>query len=137
MTRRICCGIPYAMIIRHNHLGGCRIESLLKILVVDLQLPLPFSALFDDVAQSEDLVCASLSLHPCSKTCWLFSESLVHCFRDPPSYSVVDSEESSTGSVPVLIKWRTLLHGLKASVKRIDLGKDLNDCRSHNRGRRL
>ena len=39
------------------------------------------SALLDDVAQSEDLVCASLSF---SKTCLLLSELLVHCFRDPP-----------------------------------------------------
>ena len=35
--------------------------------VGDEQLPLPFSALFDDVPQSEDLVLASLSV---SKTCF-------------------------------------------------------------------
>ena len=61
------------------------VESLLKIHVVDVQLPLPFSALFDDVldvAQSEDLVRASFSF---SKTYLLLSESLVHCVRDPPN----------------------------------------------------
>ena len=57
------------------------IESLLKIHVVDIQLPPPFSALFDDVVQSEDLVHASLSF---SKTCLLLTKLLVHCFRDLP-----------------------------------------------------
>ena len=57
------------------------VESLLEIDVVDLQLPVPFSALFDAVVQSEDLVHASSSF---SKTWLLLSESLVHCFRDSP-----------------------------------------------------
>ena len=58
------------------------VESLVKIyILVDVQLPLPFSALFDDVAQSEDLVCASSSF---LKTCLLLSELLVQCFRDLP-----------------------------------------------------
>lgn len=52
-----------------------------QIHVVGVQLPLPFSGLFDDVAHSKDLVRASSSL---SKTCLLLSESLVYCFRDPP-----------------------------------------------------
>ena len=56
-------------------------ERLLKIHVVDVQLPLPFNALFNVVSQSEDLVRASSSF---SKTCLFLSESLVHCFRDPP-----------------------------------------------------
>ena len=42
------------------------VESLLKIHVVDVQLPLPFSALFHEDAQSEGLVRPSLSF---SKTC--------------------------------------------------------------------
>ena len=66
---------------RHR-LSVVAVESLLKIHVVDVQLPLPFSALFDDVAQSEDLVRASFSF---SKTYLLLSESLVHCVRDPPN----------------------------------------------------
>ena len=57
------------------------VESLLKIQVVDVQLPLPFSALFETFAQGEDLVHASLSF---SKTCLLLSETQVHCFRDLP-----------------------------------------------------
>ena len=36
-------------------------ERLLKIHAVDVQLPLPFNALFNDVSQSEDLVRASSS----------------------------------------------------------------------------
>ena len=57
------------------------VESLLKVHVADVQLPVPFSAMSDDVAQSEDLVHASSCF---SKTCWVLSESLIHCFRDPP-----------------------------------------------------
>ena len=57
----------------------CRKPS--QIHVVDVQLPLPFSALFDD----EDLVRASLSF---SKTYLLLSESLVHCIRDTPIMSM-------------------------------------------------
>ena len=45
------------------------------------QPPLPFRALFDDVAQSEDLVRASSSF---SNTSLLLSESLGHCFWDLP-----------------------------------------------------
>ena len=56
------------------------VESLLKIHVVDVQLPLPFRTLFLDIAQSEDLVCSSSSF---SKTCSPLFELLVHCFRDP------------------------------------------------------
>ena len=57
------------------------VESLFKIHVVDVQLPLPFSALFNNVVQSGDLFCASSSF---LKTCLLLSESLVNCFRDTP-----------------------------------------------------
>ena len=45
--------------------------------VVDVQLPLPFSALFNGVAQNKYLVHASLCF---AKTCLLLLESLVHCF---------------------------------------------------------
>ena len=48
------------------------VESLFKIHVVDGQLPLPFSALFNDVTQSEVLVRAPSSF---SKTCLLLSNS--------------------------------------------------------------
>ena len=58
------------------------VKSLLKIHVVDVQLPLPFSSLFDDVRQGEDLVRESSSF---LKTSLLLSESLVLCFRDPPN----------------------------------------------------
>ena len=57
------------------------VESLLKIHAVDVQLLLPFSELFGDVSQSEDLVHASLSF---VKTCLVLTELLVHSFRDPP-----------------------------------------------------
>ena len=57
------------------------VESLLKIHIVDIQLPLPYNALFNDVVDSEDLVHASLSF---LKTCLLLAKSLVHCFRDLP-----------------------------------------------------
>ena len=57
------------------------VESLLKIHAVDAQLPLLFSALFDDVTKSEDLVRVSSSF---LKTCLLLSELLVLCFRDLP-----------------------------------------------------
>ena len=57
------------------------VESLLKIPLVDLQLPLPFSALFDDVTQSEDVVRSSSFF---SKTWLCLSESLVYCFRELP-----------------------------------------------------
>ena len=57
------------------------VESLLSIHVVEVQLPLPFSALFGDAAQSEDLDRVSSYF---STTCLLMSESLVHCFRDSP-----------------------------------------------------
>ena len=56
------------------------IKSLLEIHIVDIQLPLSFSALLDDVAQSEDLV---YTFSPLSKTCLFLSKLLVHCFRDP------------------------------------------------------
>ena len=54
------------------------VESLLKIYIVVVQLPLPFTALFDDVVQGKDLDRASIS-----KTWLLLSESLVHRFRGP------------------------------------------------------
>ena len=57
------------------------VESLLKLHVVTVQLPLPFSSLFDDVGKSEDLVRESSSF---LKTSLLLSESLVLCFRNPP-----------------------------------------------------
>ena len=56
------------------------VESLLKS-HIDVKLPLPFRALFNDVVQSEDLVYASSSF---LKTCLLLSELLVLCFRDLP-----------------------------------------------------
>ena len=37
------------------------VEGLLEVNKIDIQQPLPFSALFNDVAQCEDL-----SVHPCS-----------------------------------------------------------------------
>ena len=39
------------------------VVSLLKIHEVDVQVPLPFSALFNDVAQNEDLGSFLLNLH--------------------------------------------------------------------------
>ena len=51
-------------------------ESLLKVHVVDVQLPLPFSALYDDVAQSEDQVRATplkCSVHLSSCSCSVVS----------------------------------------------------------------
>ena len=56
------------------------VKGLLKIYVVDVQLPLPFRALLD-ISQGEDLVCASSSF-PESRL--FFPELLVHCLRDPP-----------------------------------------------------
>lgn len=52
------------------------IKSLLEVYKVDVELPLPFCALFNDVVQGKDLVYASLSfLEPC-----LYSSQLVvHC----------------------------------------------------------
>ena len=58
------------------------VESFLEMNIVDVQVHLPFSALLDDVVQSEDLVRASSSF---SKTCLLLSDSLVHCFKDLPN----------------------------------------------------
>jgi len=82
MTRTICCG-QYSIWPENapQTFSMNAIESLLKLHVVDIQLPLPFGALFNDVAQSEDLVCTSSSL---PKTCLLLSELQIHCFRDPP-----------------------------------------------------
>ena len=62
------------------------VKNLLKIHVVDMQLPLPFSSLLDDVAQSEDLVRASSSS---LKTFLLLSKSLLHCFREPSNDALV------------------------------------------------
>ena len=58
------------------------VESLLKIHIADVQLPLPFGALSYAVVQSEDLVRAS---PPLSETCLVLSESMVLCFTDPPN----------------------------------------------------
>ena len=52
------------------------VKSLLKVYKVDVELSLPLSALFYDVTQGEDLVCASLSF---PKSCLLSSQLLVHC----------------------------------------------------------
>ena len=52
------------------------VKSLLKVYKVDVELSLPLSALFYDVIQGEDLVCASLSF---PKSCLLSSQLLVHC----------------------------------------------------------
>ena len=49
--------------------------------VVNVQLSVPFWALFNGVTQGEDLVSALLLL---SKTCLFFSQSLVHLFRNLP-----------------------------------------------------
>ena len=52
------------------------VKSLLIIYKVDVELFLPLCALLYDVAQGEDLVCASLSF---PKSCPLSSQLLVHC----------------------------------------------------------
>ena len=52
------------------------IKGLFKVYEVNVQLSLPFCALFDDVLQSKYLVCAPFSW---SKTGLLLSELLVHC----------------------------------------------------------
>ena len=79
MTRNICRGIPYAANTCHRlSISVGAVESVLKIHVVDVKVPLPFSAVFDKVAQNEDLV------HASSKTFLLLSESLIPCFRDLP-----------------------------------------------------
>ena len=54
------------------------VEGVLKIPLVDVKVPLPFSAVFNKVAKNEDLVRTS------SKTFLLLSESLILCFRDLP-----------------------------------------------------
>ena len=67
---------------RSEHKSGAlttRLRCFLKIHVLDVQLPLPFSALFDDAAKTEDLLLASW---PFSNTCLFLSEELDQCFRD-------------------------------------------------------
>ena len=76
----VCCITQSIVRLKSNSDIGHPCLTLVFTPCSDVQLPLPFSALLDDVAQSKDLFCASLSF---LKTCLLLSESLVYCFRDP------------------------------------------------------
>ena len=51
------------------------VEGLLEVNKIDIQQPLPFSALFNDAAQCEDLICAS-PLFP--KTCLFLPHASVN-----------------------------------------------------------
>ena len=52
------------------------VKSLLKVNEVYVELPLPFTALLNDVPESEDLVDTSLSF---SETCLFVAEYFVNC----------------------------------------------------------